>query len=50
MYNLHVNELKYSEQEMTDITGLMPSDIKLELLNEGNNVISIKTKKIPLIF
>lgn len=50
MYDLHVNELKYSEQEMTDITGLMPSDIRSELLNESNNVISIKINKIPLVF
>ncbi len=43
MYGLHVSELKYSAEEITEITGLMPDDIKAELLNESN-VISIKAR------
>ena len=43
MYSLHVSELKYSAEEMMDITGLMTDDIKADLLNV-NNLISIKTR------
>lgn len=49
MYSLHVSELKYTAEEMMSITGLMTDDIKADLLNE-NNVISIKARRIPLIF
>lgn len=43
MYSLHVSELKYSVEEMMDITGLMTDDIKADLLNVSN-LISIKTR------
>ena len=43
MYSLHVSELKYSAEEMMDITGLMTDDIKADLLNVSN-LISIKTR------
>ena len=43
MYSLHVSELKYSAEEMIDITGLMTDDIKADLLNVSN-LISIKTR------
>jgi Zn-dependent peptidase ImmA (M78 family) len=49
MYNLHLSELDYTPEEMTTITGLMPNDIKAELLNM-NSLISIKARKIPLVF
>lgn len=49
MYDLHVSELNYSEEEMTDITGLQPNDIKTQLLNMGN-ISSTNTRKIPLFF
>ena len=49
MYNLHLSELDYTPEEMTTITGLMPNDIKAELLNM-NGLISIKARKIPLVF
>ncbi len=48
MYNLHVSDLHYSEEALTDITGLMPKDIRTELLNESN-IITIKPNKIPLV-
>ena len=43
MYALHLSELEYSPEEMTVITGLMPNDIKTELLNEIS-MISIKAR------
>lgn len=46
MYDLHVSELKYSIEEMVNITGLQSNDIKTELLNE--NSISLKARIIPL--
>ena len=44
-----MSELDYTPEEMTVITGLMPNDIKAELLN-ANNMISIKGRKIALSF
>lgn len=38
MFNLHVSELNYSMEEMSDIVGLMPDEIKTELLNETESV------------
>jgi hypothetical protein len=38
-----LSELEYSPEEMTVITGLMPNDIKTELLNEIS-MISIKAR------
>lgn len=48
MYDLHLSELEYTEEEMVDITGLMPDDIKTMLLNQGNSVFS-KIRKIQLV-
>lgn len=47
MYDLHVSELDYSIEEMTEITGLMPMDIKTELLL-GSDMVNIKPRKIHL--
>lgn len=49
MFDLHISELKYSIEELTDIVGLMPDEIKTELLNE-NTSVSIKPRKIMLNF
>lgn len=49
MYDLHVTELDYTQEDMTFITGLMPNDIKAELLNVSN-MISVKGRKITLTF
>lgn len=49
MYDLHISELKYSEEEMMDITGLKHNDIKTQLLNLGN-LSGVNSKKIPLYF
>ena len=49
MYDLHVTELNYSEEELSDITGLMPNDIRSELLDEAE-VIKVRPKKIQLKF
>ena len=40
-----MSELDYTQEDMTFITGLMPNDIKAELLNVNDN-IRIKAKKI----
>ena len=49
MYDLHVTELNYSEEELSDITGLMPNDIRSELLDEAE-VIKVRSNKIQLKF
>ncbi len=49
MYDLHVTELNYSEEELSDITGLMPNDIRSELLDEAE-VIKVRPNKIQLKF
>lgn len=47
MYDLHVTELDYSPEEMSDIVGLMAGDIKTELLGENEGVV-VKAKKIRM--
>jgi hypothetical protein len=49
MYGLHVTELNYSEEELSDIIGLMPDDIKSELLGE-TDVIKVRQNRIQLKF
>ena len=47
MLDLHISELNYSTEEISDIVGLMPNEINIELLNK-NNSISIKPHKLIL--
>ena len=47
MFDLHISELKYAREELTDIVGLMPDEINTELLS-GNTSVSIKPRKIML--
>lgn len=49
MFDLHISELKYSIEELTDIVGLIPDEINTELLS-GNTSVSIKPRKIMLNF
>jgi len=49
MLELHISELNYSMDELSDIVGLMPDEINSELLSE-NNSVSIKPHKIMLNF
>lgn len=47
MFDLHLSELDYSMEELSDMLGLMPNEIKTELLQE-NNPVSMKPYKIML--
>ena len=47
MFNLHISELNYSMEELSDIIGLMPDEINSELLSV-NKSVSIKLHKIML--
>ena len=38
MFDLHISELKYSMEELSDIVGLMPDEINSELLSENMSV------------
>lgn len=49
MLELHLSELNYSKEELSDIVGIMPDEINSLLLNESNS-ISIKPGKIRLKF
>ena len=49
MFELHISELNYSMEELSNIVGLMPDEINSNLLNE-NNSVSIKPRKIMLNF
>ena len=47
MIDLHISELNYTMEELSDIVGLMPNEIKSELLYKNDSVI-IKPHKILL--
>lgn len=47
MLDLHISELNYSTEELSDIVGLMPNEINSELSNK-NISISIKPQKLIL--
>ena len=49
MVGLHISELNYSMEELSDIVGLMPDEINSELLSD-NKSVSIKQRKIMLNF
>ena len=49
MVGLHISELNYSMEELSDIVGLMPNEINSELLSD-NKSVSIKQRKIMLNF
>lgn len=49
MFDLHISELNYSMEELSNIVGLMPDEINSELLSE-NKFVSIKPQKIMLSF
>ena len=49
MFELHISELNYSMDELSDIVGLMPDEINSELLSE-NKTVAIKPHKLMLNF
>lgn len=47
MTKLHLDELEYSMEELADLLGLSPSEIKASLLNEPN-IFHLKTDKLSI--